>query len=290
MKRRRELALGIALLAAVGCAKLAGLEPVRYEEDTPDGESPDAPVSDARPPDSPPPFDAGDAAEGDARVDAPPPGPVMVPAGPPGNVFAIDSTEVTFGQYRAFVAAVAGDAGSQPKICAGNAKLGPERVGVDEDPVAGVDWCDARAYCAWAGKRLCGRVVDGGAGGPLQIGEIGSPTVAQFTIACTNAGTQSFPYGATLVSGDCNIGDGGSGKRAPAGTFPKCIGGYAGVHDMVGNIFEWIDLCFPQDGGPEMCILQGGSFTSPESFDCTKAFSATIDFQNDDLGFRCCSK
>jgi formylglycine-generating enzyme len=285
--RLRQRTLGLALVAALAgaaCAKLAGLEPVRYEEDGADGEAPDASL-DAQG-DERPPGDGG----ADAPADAGPPGPVMVPAGPPENVFAIDSTEVTFGQYRAFVAAVKGDAGAQPKICAGNTALGPEQVGADNEPVAGVDWCDAHAYCAWAGKRLCGKVVDGGNPGPLQIAEIGSPTVAQFTIACTKAGAQAFPYGATEVAGDCDIADAGGGKRAPVATFPKCVGGYPGLYDMVGNIFEWIDLCFPQDGGPEMCILQGGAFSSPAGYDCTKAFSATIDFQNDDLGFRCCSK
>ena len=278
-------------LVGVACAKLAGLEPVRYEEDGSDADTPDAEPFDAGT-DARLPSDGGGDADADATVDAGLPGPVMVPAGPPGNVFGIDSTEVTFGQYRAFVAAVKGDAGAQPKICAANTALGPEQVGTDEEPVAGVDWCDANAYCKWAGKRLCGRVVDGGNGGPLQIGEIGSPTVAQFTIACTSSGKQSFPYGVTEVLGNCNIADagGGGGKRAPVATFPNCVGGYPGIHDMVGNIFEWIDLCFPQDGGPEMCILQGGAFTSPAGYDCTRAFSAAIDFQNNDLGFRCCSK
>ncbi len=294
MKRaasRSKLALGLALLAALmaaACAKLAGLEPVRYEEDGFDAEPADAAPSDAESDVLLP--DAGDAAgDGDAASEAGLPGPVMVPAGPAGNVFAIDSTEVTFGQYRAFVAAVGGDAGKQPKICAANAALGPQQIGTDNEPVAGVDWCDAHAYCAFAGKRLCGRVVDGGNGGALQIGEIGSPTVAQFTIACTKAGAQLLPYGAAEVPGNCNIADAG-GKRAPVATFPKCVGGYPGLHDMVGNIFEWIDLCFPQDAGPEMCILQGGAFGSPAGSDCTKAFSAQIDFQNNDLGFRCCSK
>jgi formylglycine-generating enzyme len=291
--RRRQLALGLALLSAVAgvaCANLAGLEPVRYEEDGLDAEPSDDATFDSAVDVQPPVDSGGDAsADAEASVDAGPAGPVMVPAGPPGNVYLIDSTEVTFGQYRAFVAAVGGDAGTQPKICAGNTALGPEQIGADGEPVAGVDWCDARAYCAWAGKRLCGKVVDGGNPGPLQIAEIGSPIVAQFTIACTNSGKQLYPYGPTEVPGNCDIADAG-GKRAPVGTFPKCVGGYPGIHDMVGNVFEWIDLCFPQDAGPEMCILQGGAFTSPAGYDCTKAFSATIDFQNNDLGFRCCSR
>jgi len=59
---------------------------------------------------------------------------------------------------------------------------------------------------------------------------------------------------------------------------------------MVGNVFEWIDLCFPQDGGTSMCIIQGGSYMTAETTDCTKAFSAAVDFKAGDVGFRCCSK
>ena len=197
MKGWRQLAVGFAVLAAAGCASLLGLDDVGYGD-----AGPDAALADALP-DSPDarPVDGLDAASDQGAPDAQGadataaddalPGPPMVPAGPGTNSFKIDSTEVTFGQYREFLAAVAGDAGGQPPSCAFNAILDPKSFGYDPEPVAGVDWCDAHAYCAFAGKRLCGRVVDGGNGGALQIGEIGSPTVAQFTIACTKAGLSS---------------------------------------------------------------------------------------------------
>jgi formylglycine-generating enzyme len=291
VRRRRELVVGLGLLAAAGCAKLAGLEPVRYEDEVTDGAPLDA-TDDAPPVDAPTTADAGpDALDAGLDADAALPGPPTVPAGPPGNAFRIDTTEVTFAQYRRFVAAVPADAGAQAGICAFNTSLGPDVIGGDNEPVAGVDWCDARAYCAWAGKRLCGKVVGGAdPGTQLQVAEIGSPTVAQFTIACSKGGAQSWPYGTAEVRGACNVGDGGAGQRKAVATFPKCVGGYPGIFDMVGNVFEWIDLCFPQDGGPSMCIIQGGSYMTVETTDCTKAFSAAVDFKANDVGFRCCSK
>ena len=281
------------MLAAAGCASLLGVDDVGY------GDGPDAALADARAqPDSADagPVGAQDAERDVAAPDAPAsdaallPGPPMVPAGPATNAFAIDSTEVTFGQYRAFVAAVAGDASMQPPVCAFNSVLDPKAFGLDSEPIAGVNWCDARAYCAWAGKRLCGRVVNGAEAGPLDSTEVRSTTVAQFTIACSGGGQVQWPYGGAEVPGICNVGDGGIGRRADAGSFAKCVGGYPGIHDMVGNVYEWIDFCGPRDGGGTSCIMQGGAYSSAESSDCRAILLATIDFQSPDVGFRCCSR
>ncbi len=72
------------------------------------------------------------------------PGPPLVPAG----TSCIDSTEVTVGQYTAFLTAKAGDTSGQPIECsAWNTSLVPNtwpQTG-DDIPVAYANWC--QAYC-----------------------------------------------------------------------------------------------------------------------------------------------
>src|SRR6185437_5545544 len=112
------------------------------------------------------------------------------------------------------------------------------------DPVVCVDWCDAQAYCAWAGKRLCGAI----GGGPATT--YGDPNESQWYNACSNGGTTSFPYGNDYVAGDCN----GGATVAAVGTTPGCQGltsPYFGIFDMSGNVKEWEDHCMPRGLAPD---------------------------------------
>ena len=78
--------------------------------------------------------------------------------------FCMDNTEVTKGQYEEFLAA------SVPVDPSGRCSFNVDHAIRDyvavattnpNQAVAGVDWCDARDYCAWAGKRLCGKIGGG---------------------------------------------------------------------------------------------------------------------------------
>lgn len=105
------------------------------------------------------------------------PGPCMDICGTPGcgdcpdhemvayPGFEIGSREVSNGEYQQFLAAQQ-DPAIQPGECAWNDDFTPTQWPVASAtlPVVNIDWCDARAYCAWAGKRLCGAI----AGGPTQ--------------------------------------------------------------------------------------------------------------------------
>ena len=88
--------------------------------------------------------------------------------------YCIDQTEVTNGQYIAFLEAKvdAGPDAGQPAVCSWNGSfvpsdLWPSPQGAGTYPVRHVDWCDAYAFCAWAGKRLCGQM-GGGASAPTE--------------------------------------------------------------------------------------------------------------------------
>jgi formylglycine-generating enzyme required for sulfatase activity len=178
----------------------------------------------------------------------------------------------------------------QPAECAWNATYAPQIDGgaiVDGSaPVGFVDWCDAFAYCAFKGKRLCGKV----GGGPAAIDAFADAGQDEWFAACSHAddGQHLYPYGNTFDASTCNVGGGG---RAPVGSLPDCVGGYPGLFDMSGNVQEWSNSC--QDGGPDAaadsCRLRGGTFQSAATATCPRDAKDLRSTTLERIGFRCCS-
>jgi formylglycine-generating enzyme required for sulfatase activity len=231
-------------------------------------------------------------------------GPGMVRVGGPLNNFCIDSTEVTIGQYRTFLNATVNDAGPVPSVCAWKTSNAPGVLGADELPQTGVDWCDAYAFCQWAGKHLCGKVVNGKASGSVSVPEISDPSVSAWYIACSAQGQLKYPYGSVLKPGACNVLEKDAGKTLPVRQMTECQGGYPNIYDMLGNASEWFDGpilpldagvvdAASQDGGPatDALVVKGGDFNSPEAqVDCrVNGVGARRLTRNVALGFRCCS-
>jgi formylglycine-generating enzyme required for sulfatase activity len=220
-------------------------------------------------------------------------------AGPPGvdvGGFCIDSTEVTIGQYRAFVVAKAGDTSGQPAYCAWNTTWVPTdpgwpRNGDDAKPVGYVDWCDAYGYCQWAGKRLCGRI----GGGTLAISEVNQALLDQWFKACSRSddGNHKFPYGATFDANACNVIEHEAGALLNVATMPGCNGGYTGIYDLVGNTNEWIDSCDGTTGVNDHCVDRGGSYSDPPLVDCKYYYPLSANNTRnqvyEETGFRCCA-
>jgi len=224
---------------------------------------------------------AADASEGCPSGE----GPRMVRIGD----VCIDATEVTRAQYMRFVDAVGNDAGGPPNLpqCAANDSLEPvASVGVPapppetpEFPVHGIDWCDAKAYCLWAGKDLCGGV----AGHALTSDDATDPKKSLWAKACSKDGTQRFGYGDKYVGGRCV--DGERAVRPPDGT---CEGGYPGLFDLVGNVGEWIDACRPTSVTGQFCALMGtGPKTEIASCASVDVIPAEIPWPR--AGVRCCA-
>jgi formylglycine-generating enzyme required for sulfatase activity len=211
-----------------------------------------------------------------------------------GRSFCIDSTEVSQSQYAAFLEDKKGDTSGQPTICAWNVGYGPNCTAYDptktpNNPVACVDWCDAVAFCSWAGKRLCGKI-----GGGSLLGEAASfndPTQGQKFAACSHGGTRKFPYGNSVDDTACAFTTSGVQDVQPVGTFPRCQGGYDGIFDITGNLQEWEDACRPATSGTDdVCMVRGGDFRdSAASWACTDTFPAGRTYGADWIGFRCCS-
>ncbi len=214
-------------------------------------------------------------------------GPAMVPVF--GAGFCIDATEVTGDQYRAFRAAVTDEIGRLTTDCAWYTSLAPEFDSPGELPITFVDLCDARAYCAWAGKRLCGRI----SGGALaDANETRSPDDAWHR-ACTGGDAENvFPYGPVFVPGRCNGGEDAKTEEPRAvGAADACQGAVPGVFDLSGNVREWVDACEPGTSGSRACLTRGGAFYDVEgTLACGNRQTYPAETRNPGVGFRCCSR
>ncbi|MBK9715910.1 MAG: SUMF1/EgtB/PvdO family nonheme iron enzyme [Kouleothrix sp.] len=168
--------------------------------------------------------------------------------------FYIDRAPVTVAEYLRFVQAT----GHKPP------RLlfpGPRPLDFERHPVTGVSWHDARAYAAWAGKRL--------------------PTEAEWEKAASwdpaAAAKRRYPWGDEWDSRRCNMLDSGIGHTTPVGFFSPHGDSPCGATDMAGNVFEWtssMDWNYPYrigDGRDELDrygtrVRRGGAYTSEEVF------------------------
>jgi formylglycine-generating enzyme len=235
--------------------------------------------------------DGPDATASDAAAGCPNgrgPAMLLVPAGGGVGAYCIDTTEVTQEHYQPFL-----DDGQKPPKngaecnsssstffpgCNFNPSATPQH------PVACVDWCDARAYCAWAGKRLCGLlpgVQDGGFGGSVPAAQL------EWSDACSRRGGRPYPWGADADAGGCNyLKDGGPTGVVPVKSRSECIGGFDGLHDMGGNVQEWLGIC-----NATYCRAPGGGFDTNAEIAkrCDNAFGTVKDERKPQTGFRCCA-
>jgi formylglycine-generating enzyme len=161
--------------------------------------------------------------------------------------------------------------------------------GMDDYPINCIDWCDAAGYCEWAGKRLCGSAALGR--NELRIACEGRWLAGQdFEGSSWNSG-----YWLTNDLAACNYdhGDPYDGL-SPVGALKTCEGGYPGIFDLKGNVYEFVEAgagsSFTALGGAfdsvELNVSVGG-WTSPTGCDAYQGASARDVFHN--VGFRCCA-
>jgi formylglycine-generating enzyme required for sulfatase activity len=271
--------LAVLLLSfAVGCQSIAGIEDVTLADAEADASLPDtAPLGDTS--------DAADDAPAEANKCASARGPEMVEVVSGDKSFCIDVTEVTNEQFAQY--AKAPPSVTLPSRCAGVTLKFPGSSGDAKAPQFNVGWCDAWAFCNWAGKRLCG---------PLDAAQpIGSDN-SEWTWACTQGGTTAFPYGDTFDATACVSGrTDPTALPAPVASFANCKGAappYSAIHDLSGNVSEWVDECTDTK-----CRALGGFFgdTDTQALRCASIDSSTgmavvheVDTVLSGLGFRCC--
>jgi formylglycine-generating enzyme len=139
------------------------------------------------------------------------------------DAFYIDKHEVTNGRYRQFVKATGHRIPQHPKNQARTLWKGDQvSEAVAERPVVNVDWHDAAAYCAWAGKRL--------------------PTEAEWEKAANGTEDRRFPWGnVEPTAKHLNFNQQWIGEKTlmPVGSYEAGKSPY-GVYDMAGNVWEWV--------------------------------------------------
>ncbi len=93
-------------------------------------------------------------------------------------------------------------------------------------PVVGVCWFEARAYCAWlraqSGQAFC------------------LPSEVEWEAAARGPKGRVFAYGDTFDAAVCNTFETHVRRTTPVGVFPGGVTlGSDGLHDMTGNVWEW---------------------------------------------------
>jgi formylglycine-generating enzyme required for sulfatase activity len=210
----------------------------------------------------------------------------------PVGDYAIDATEVTRSQYAAWLATEP-TMDTLPTFCGWKVDHEPScpwPLGdLKNHPVPCVDWCDAYAYCAWAGKRLCGKI----GGGSNGFKDYTLAMRSQWYAACSAGGDRDYPYGDDYEAVTCNGVDAGLDSTAEVGTYPECqsnVPGYEGVFDLSGNLWEWEDSCDGSHGSDDYCRLRGGSFTfSLDGLTCAYDNFNYRNLSSANVTIRCCS-
>lgn len=226
------------------------------------------------------------------------PGPTLVRVPTlSGGAYCMDATEVTQAQYDAFLKS-SPSASNQPSQCLWNGSYQPSfvpfgacyAVGPKFDPavtpkhpVQCVDWCDARAYCKWAGKRLCGKM----AGGSLQLADGADANQSEWFNACSKGGALKYPYGDSYDKTACATEKLGV---QPAEDYPNCEGGFVGLLALSGNVQEWEDSCDAEIGQDDSCAIRGGFDLSGANATCASAETTLRrNAINEGIGIRCCA-
>ncbi len=130
-------------------------------------------------------------------------------------------------------------------------EMGEYPVGEDDHPVSGISWYEAAAFAAWAGKSL--------------------PTIFHWSrVAFTNSSGQIAPLANFAGRGTVPVGSTRSVNRF-------------GVHDLAGNVREWI--LNPVDRPGHRFIL-GGGWNDP-NYAFVDAFAQPMFDRSLSNGFRC---
>jgi len=145
-------------------------------------------------------------------------------------------------------------------------------------PVIGVSWYEAEAYCNWLSEWLhCPR------------GTVRLPAEAEWEWAARGPAGRRYPWGENWEAWRCNSSESRLNRTSAVGCFPGDVadwwqvvtggdevvtGGDDRVHDLAGNVWEWTASVYGKDysksnqsvmninpsGGPR--VLRGGSWGS----------------------------
>ena len=169
--------------------------------------------------------------------------------------FLLGKYPVTNSQYRRYMDEVEGV--SIPEY------FEDRRFNQGDQPLVGVSWAEARAYCEWVGGRL--------------------PTEAEWEYACRAGSQTEYCYGddPKRLGEYAWFQENSEWQTQPVGT--KKANEW-GLHDMHGNVFEWCEDRF--DKGSDR-VIRGGSWNFDAEY-CRSAFRDRNgpSSRYNDVGFR----
>ena len=150
------------------------------------------------------------------------------------------------------------------KICEPACWQDPKWNGFTQ-PVVGVSWYEANAFCRWAKCRL--------------------PTEQEWEAAARGTKGTIYPWGNEWEEGICNTDEIQLRGTTPVGSFPRSIAA-CGAHDMAGNVWEWCADWWDNKKKTSR-VVRGGSW----GYDSRLARSAirngsTPDNRLNNIGFR----
>ncbi|EYF05935.1 formylglycine-generating enzyme family protein [Chondromyces apiculatus] len=163
----------------------------------------------------------------------------------------------------------------------------PNREGAH--PPVMVDWYDAAGACASRGKRLCWE--------------------SEWVAACEGPEKLPFPYGLERDPAQCNIDNPWRqpnldkiyaqdpaiqgpqllrlDQSVPSGAKKGCVSGF-GVHDLTGNVDEWVNAESPR-GKAKWAGLKGGAWGHVRNACRPMTTSHPPEFTYYFISFRCCA-
>jgi formylglycine-generating enzyme required for sulfatase activity len=107
-------------------------------------------------------------------------------------------------------------------------------------PVVGVSYWEAEAFCRWTGGRL--------------------PTEREWEAVARGPAGHEYPWGGSWENGICNTRESGLLQTSPVGLFPRSRQKELGIEDLAGNVWEW---CI-DSGSYGYHKLRGGCWDDPQ--------------------------
>ena len=157
---------------------------------------------------------------------------------------------------------------------------GDPRLNGERQPVVGVSWYEAVAYCAWL-RQATGRAFRLPSEAEWEKAARGAADVRSSADVRGSAGARKFPWGDRFEADRANTAEAGIGTTTPVDAFPRGASPY-GVLDLAGNVFEWtqskwgrnwqeLEYQYPyraDDGreegaGSAARVMRGGSWFNP---------------------------
>jgi formylglycine-generating enzyme required for sulfatase activity len=223
------------------------------------------------------------------------------------NHFGMSVNEVTLGEFREF-ARDTNRAATGCEIYDGTWHRQAQRSWNDTGftqttthPATCVTWNDATGYVRWLATKT------------RHAYRLASASEWEYAARAGSAESQPWPANAAAACAQANVADGTAAAQFPGWDVQACSDGYVytapvgsfqtnafGLHDMYGNVFEWVQDCWHEDyaGAPEdgsawaggdcnLREMRGGSwFTTPSYVRPAYRNRFAADYASSSIGFR----